>query len=264
MDSAGFKSQTAANGRKYPLAYANLVVGLFFLQLFVIALRLTLEHGELDSLSVFSAINSGSLALWLRTMARRRDLASTTLQGSPAGISMVTLHAGSWAQASRSLKLEAWRPFQYSWRSGLSTLLLGFGLTIGLITLIETLAAWAHFQLPPWLALSFDPAGILAVLALAPVLETFLFAWIVHLASRAFSKSSSAACVAGLFFGGLHWFNGWQYAVAVVPGFAVDGFAFLQLRSAGHSLKRRLLYLMAIHAAHNGLALLFVAAGLRG
>jgi hypothetical protein len=121
------------------------------------------------------------------------------------------------------------------------------------ITLNSFLGAWArvaHLRRPtPPFYLRGDPADIISLLVIAPLVESLLLVGVFELVRRCHAPQTVQVFTAALFISALHIRPWWPHAIIVLPSFCIQAAAYLYWRRI--SWKTAFCVLIAIHALDN-------------
>jgi len=130
------------------------------------------------------------------------------------------------------------------------------------ITLTSFIGAWArvaHLRRPaPPFYLRGDPADVISLLVIAPLIESLVLVGVVELVRRFHAPQTVQVFTAALFISGLHVRPWWPHAVIVLPSFCIQGASYLYWRRI--SWKTAFCVLAAIHALDNVLPALSAVA----
>jgi hypothetical protein len=121
------------------------------------------------------------------------------------------------------------------------------------ITLTSFIGGWArvaHLRRPsPPFYLRGDPADVISLLVVAPVIESFILVGVFELVRRFHAPETVQVLTAALFISGLHVRPWWPHAIIVLPSFCIQAASYLYWRRI--SWKTAFCVLAAIHALDN-------------
>jgi len=94
-----------------------------------------------------------------------------------------------------------------------------------------------------------DPADVISLLVIAPLIESLVLVGMVELVRRFHAPQTVQVFTAALFISGLHVRPWWPHAIIVLPSFCIQGASYLYWRRI--SWKTAFCVLAAIHALAN-------------
>lgn len=130
-----------------------------------------------------------------------------------------------------------------------------FALVIGCycITLTLFIGGWArvaHLRRPfPYFYLRGDPADIISLLVVAPLIESLVLVGVFELLRRFHAPQTVEVFISALFISALHVRPWWPHAIIVLPAFCIQAASYLYWRRI--SWKTAFCVLAAIHALAN-------------
>jgi hypothetical protein len=130
------------------------------------------------------------------------------------------------------------------------------------ITLTSFMGTWArvaHLRRPvPPFYLRGDPADVISLLVIAPLVESLLLVGVFESVRRFHAPKTVQVLTAALFLSGLHVRPWWPHAAIVLPSFCIQAASYLYWRRI--SWKTAFCVLAAIHALDNVLPALSAVA----
>lgn len=121
------------------------------------------------------------------------------------------------------------------------------------ITLTSFIGAWArvaHLRRPaPPFYLRGDPADVISLLVIAPLIESLILVGVFELVRRFHAPQTVQVFTAALFISALHARPWWPHAIIVLPSFCIQAASYLYWRRI--SWKTAFCVLGAIHALDN-------------
>jgi hypothetical protein len=124
------------------------------------------------------------------------------------------------------------------------------------VTLSYFIAAWAralHIRPPPpAFYLSGGMGDVVALLVVAPIIESLVLVAVFELVRRAHAPDAVQVVVAALFVSEAHVWPWWPHAVIVLPAFCIQAASYLHWRQT--SWKTAFWVVASIHALNNSIS----------
>jgi len=137
--------------------------------------------------------------------------------------------------------------FQYFIKISLLDLVPFFAI----VSIAVCLGLFTELQDLPSKSVPTDKPNFLVVVLVTPICETFLLVYFTALASTGIESQNRASFIGTLPLTLLHFVNGIENVIVVAFSFFIQASAYLEMRKSGVEFRKRLIFIIFIHALHN-------------